>query len=183
MFFGPGIGIMLVYYTHGWIHLSIGRADRWLRWGFVELTVTGLLFLVGLSWGPVGIAVAWTVSFWVLTVPAFWYAGKPIQLGVGPVIAVVWKYVVASVLAGCVSAMLLGGIPLYDAEPDAVGAAVRIALTSTVFLVLYVSAVALLHRGFKPVHRIYRLLLEMLPGTRDSRPSPTPLAGASEIVS
>src|SRR5436309_14282621 len=32
-FFGPGIGIMLLYGTHGWIHVSIGRADRWLRWG------------------------------------------------------------------------------------------------------------------------------------------------------
>ena len=54
-FFGPGIGIMLLYFTHGWIHLSIGRADRWLRWGMVELSVTASLFLVGLTRGPIGI--------------------------------------------------------------------------------------------------------------------------------
>jgi PST family polysaccharide transporter len=74
-FFAPGIGIMLVYGTHGWIHLSIGRADRWFRWGIVEWTVTILLFLVALPWGPQGIAVAWCVSFWTLTLPAMWYAG------------------------------------------------------------------------------------------------------------
>ena len=28
-YFGPGIGIMILYGTHGWIHLSLGRADRW----------------------------------------------------------------------------------------------------------------------------------------------------------
>src|SRR2546427_429803 len=95
-FFGPGIGIMLLNGTHGWIHLSIGRADRWLRWGIVEFTVTGLLFLAGLRWGPAGIAVAWVVSLWALTVPALWYAGRPIRLGIVAIIGAVWKYVLAS---------------------------------------------------------------------------------------
>ena len=30
--FGPGIGVMLLYSTVGWIHLSIGKPGRWLRW-------------------------------------------------------------------------------------------------------------------------------------------------------
>ena len=53
-FFAPGIGIMILYGTHGWIHLSIGRADRWFRWGIVEWTVTILLFIAGSSLGPSG---------------------------------------------------------------------------------------------------------------------------------
>ena len=57
-FFGPGIGIMLLYHTHGWIHLSIGRADRWFRWGIVEFVFTAILFLLGLHWGPDEVAVA-----------------------------------------------------------------------------------------------------------------------------
>ncbi len=80
-FFGPGVGVMLVYYTNGWIHLSIGRADRWLRWGIVEMTVTCLLFLGALPWGAPGVAVAWTLSFCVLTIPALSYAGRPIGFG------------------------------------------------------------------------------------------------------
>src|SRR5207248_3413719 len=67
-FFGPGIGIMMIYSQNGSIHLSIGRADRWFRWIIVEFTVTGLLFLLGLRWGPVGVAAAWTASFWILTI-------------------------------------------------------------------------------------------------------------------
>ena len=53
-YFAPGIGIMIVYGTHGWIHLSIGRADRWFRWGIVEWTVTIGLFIASLHWGPSG---------------------------------------------------------------------------------------------------------------------------------
>ena len=82
VYFGPGIGVMLLYYTHGWIHLSLGHADRWLRWGIVEFAVTVSLFIAALHWGSVGIAFAWTISFWILTFPAFWYAGQPIQLSV-----------------------------------------------------------------------------------------------------
>ena len=81
-FFGPGIGIMLIYGTYGWIHLSIGTTGRWFRWGIVEFAVTALLFLVALPWGPVGIAVGWTASFWILIIPALWYAGRPISFGV-----------------------------------------------------------------------------------------------------
>ena len=87
-FFGPGIGVMLLYNTHGWIHLSIGRPDRWFRWGVIEFLCTAGLFVIALPWGPRGIALAWTVSFFVLMLPAFWYAGKPIGLGVAPVLAV-----------------------------------------------------------------------------------------------
>ena len=39
-YFGPGIGVMVLYNTHSWIHLSIGRPDRWLRWAFLEFGVT-----------------------------------------------------------------------------------------------------------------------------------------------
>ena len=37
--FGPGIGIMLLYSTVGWIHLSIGKPGRWLRWTYLNRLV------------------------------------------------------------------------------------------------------------------------------------------------
>ena len=45
-FFAPGIGAMLIYFAYSWIHLSLGRPDRLLRWGLVEFTVIGLLFVL-----------------------------------------------------------------------------------------------------------------------------------------
>ena len=170
-FFGPGVGIMLLYSTHGWIHLSIGTADRWFRWVFVEFGVTLLLFIVTLHWGPEGIAAAWTASFWILTIPAFWYAGRPIGFGVGPVLAVVWRYIAASLLAGGASALILRGLPGLEAIPGAEGAFFRIVATSALFGVLYLAAVIALYRGFGPIYQVGRLLREMVPSRFLRRPA------------
>jgi glycosyltransferase involved in cell wall biosynthesis len=161
-FFGPGIGVMIIYYIHGWIHLSIGRADRWFRWGLVEVAVTCLFFLVALPWGPVGIAIAWTASFWILTVPAFWYAGRPISLGVKPVLVAVWKYITASLLAGCVCAGVLRSLPFVGGLPGVSGALARIVIVSLLFGMLYLGMVIVLHQGYAPLHQLGALLREML---------------------
>jgi len=171
-FFGPGIGLMILYGTNGWIHLSIGRADRWFRWGFVEFFVTCLLFIVGLHWGPVGMAMAWTASFWILTIPALWYAGKPINLDIASVIGTVWKYILASALAGCSSALILRIGSLLGAGTSAMDAAIRIVKTSVLFVILYLGAIILLYRGCAPLYQVGRLLREMLPLERFRKPSP-----------
>ncbi len=162
-FFGPGVGLMVLYYTHGWIHLSIGRADRWLRWAVVEFIFTVLLFIIALPWGPVGIAVAWTASFWILTIPALWYAGKPIDLRVSNVISAVWRYAVASVVAGLATFLLLGAIPFLAEAPGLRGAILRLAATTVVLTSLYLGAVVLLYGGFAPLYQIAGLVREMIP--------------------
>jgi O-antigen/teichoic acid export membrane protein len=172
MFFGPGVGIMLIYNTHGWLHLSIGTAHRWFRWVVVEFAVTFLLFVLGLHWGPEGIAGAWTLSFWILTIPAFWYAGKPIGFGVAPVIAEVWRYIVAALFAGAASAMTLKGVPLFTGTPGPVGALIRIVTDSLLFGALYLAAVAVLHGGVAPLLQFGGLLLDMLPWRKYSRNAP-----------
>jgi PST family polysaccharide transporter len=162
-FFGPGIGIMLVYGTHGWIHLSIGRAERWFRWGIIELTVTGLLFVLALPWGPAGIATAWTASFWILTVPAFRYAGRPINFGIAPILSAVWKYLLASLLAGVASAEIIGTMPSLLSASDFVGAVRRVVVISLLFGALYLGGVILLYRGFAPLNQVVKLVPVVLP--------------------
>lgn len=162
-FFGPGIGVMLLYSTHGWIHLSIGTANRWLRWVFVEFTVTLLLFVLGLHWGPEGIAVAWALSFWLLAIPAFWYAGKPIDFGIAPMAAVVWKYMIASLIAGCIAAAFIRRTIGFGVAPNEVAAAIRIVVISVGYSTVYLTMVVILHGGSAPLYQFAGLLREMLP--------------------
>lgn len=161
-FFGPGIGVMMVYHSSGWIHLSIGRADRWLRWGVVELAVTCLLFLVGLPWGPTGIAVAWTVSFWLLTIPAMWYAARPIGLRVGPLLSTVWRYVIAALVAGTLTALMVRRIPYLLSATGLSGAMLRIVCVSLLLSGMYLAAVALLHGSFDSIFQVTLILQEMI---------------------
>ena len=168
-FFGPGIGVMLLYNTHGWIHLSIGRPERWFRWGLIEVLCTVGLFLIALPWGPTGIALAWTVSFFVLLIPSLWYAGRPIGLGVGPVLTIIWKFFVASIVAAGTTAWLIHIMPQFEAMPGAVGALARLVSYSLVFATLYLAAVVALHRGLEPIRRAARLLGDLLPRRSERR--------------
>jgi PST family polysaccharide transporter len=167
-FFAPGIGIMVLYGTHGWIHLSIGRADRWFLWGLVEWVVTTLLLLAGLHWGPQGIAAAWCASFWLLTAPAMWYAGKPIGLGAGPVFAAAWRYVLAALLAGLATNLIFSRLLSLPGQPDAAGAALRVAILSMCFGCLYLTGIALLGFGSSPLWRMAALLREIVSGGAQS---------------
>jgi O-antigen/teichoic acid export membrane protein len=161
--FGPGIGIGFLYHTHGWIHLSIGRPERWLRWGLLEFVSTASLFLLGLHWGPSGVALAWTASYFLLMFPGFWYAGKPIGLNMGPIFATIGRFFAASAGAGFGTALIIKALPYFATVSGARGALVRMISVSFVFLGLYIVAVITLHQGVRPLSEAVSLFREFLP--------------------
>jgi PST family polysaccharide transporter len=166
---GPGIGMLLLYDTHGWIHLSLGRPDRWVRWGVVEIALTTTLFLIALPWGPAGIAVAWASSFWILTVPALWYAVQG-RIPIGVLVDAFWRYVLASTVAGALAALLCPLAPWMAAAPSVAVSLGRVATLSVVFVTLYLGAVIVLHRGSAPLAHFAGLIRIML-GPRPARDS------------
>lgn len=170
-YFGPGVGVMLLYGTHGWIHLSIGRADRWLRWGILEFIVTVALFLGGLRWGPAGVACAWTLSFCILLVPSFWYAWKPTNVGFGEVLAVIWRFPLAALIAGFATADALAHIRFLVFQPSAAGAFAHMIVVSITFESLYISAVILLHGGLDPFRKVISIMRDALPTRSSDRAS------------
>jgi len=162
MLFGPGIGVMLLYGTHIWLHLSLGRADRWFQWGLIDLVVTSLFLCIGLRWRAEGIALAWVAAYWVITLPSLWYAGKPIQLGIAPVLAVVWRYLLASLIAGCAAELFVQAVRSLLAMSGSVWPLARVVMVSLVFGTLYVGAVTLLHGSRAPLTQLAGLLREMV---------------------
>lgn len=168
--FGPGFGIMFIYAIHGWIHLSLGRPGRWFRWGIIEFLVTASMFIVGLHWGPVGVATAWSLSLAVLALPSIWYAGRPIKLEIEPVLRIIWKFAAASLLAGPATATLLGGTKFYRPAVDAVQAAERLAAGLLTFAAFYVTAVLVLHRSTAPFREMAVMLHRMLSVRRTTGP-------------
>ena len=168
-FFGPGFGMMFVYGIHSWIHLSLGKPGRWFRWGIIEFAFTGLLFVLALPWGPAAVAMSWSLSLLILTIPALWYAGKPIDLGIAPIVAAVWKPVVASLVAGCATALIVRQFGSWAPASSLIEAAGRFAKTSLLFGILYVFAVTVLHGSFTPLRQVGSLLQEMMPWNRSPK--------------
>lgn len=167
--FAPGIGAMMLYGTHGWIHLAIGRADRWLQWGLIEWSVTILLFLTAMHWGPRGFAVAWCVSFWILLLPAMQFAGAPIEIGAKHVIAIAWRYVAAAFVAGITSYLVVHGFGRLSEMTGAAGAMLRIVVVTLVFSGLYLGAIVALHRGTAPIRRLAGIVRTMVPDVEEEQ--------------
>ena len=175
--FGPGIGVMLLCSTFGWIHLSIGKPGRWFRWTLVQLAFTVSLFLAALPWGPSGVAAAWSISYWALLIPGFWYAGRPIGFGISPLISAIWKYTAAALAAGLITAGMIRGTVFWGTASRTSAALVAIVLISALFITVYLGTVILFYRGLAPLRQVVSLLRELAPPRKDTKPAAEALGG------
>lgn len=156
--FGPGIGLMLIYGTHGWLHLSLGRADRWFRWGLLATIVIISFFIIGAFWGAIGIASAYVISFYVLFIPGMWYAVQPIKLSILAILENVWKYFTSALIAG----LLCRFIIIY-AHWNIKIIVLNILSTTILFLSLYLIFVMLFYRSFQPIIQPLSYLKNFVP--------------------
>jgi O-antigen/teichoic acid export membrane protein len=89
-----------LYNTLGWIYVSSGRTDRMFRWGLASSAAICASFLIGLPFGPTGVAIAYSTTVAALTVPAVLYACRTTPLMPAQVFSTALPPMVASVLAG-----------------------------------------------------------------------------------
>src|SRR5262249_51106185 len=66
--------------SQGWLHLCIGRADRWRNWGAASAVVQVVMVLGGLPFGATGVAVGLRMTSLLLAVPSIGYAVGPIGI-------------------------------------------------------------------------------------------------------
>jgi O-antigen/teichoic acid export membrane protein len=85
--------------SQGWLHLSLGRADRWRNWGIVSAAVQVVAVLAGLPFGPEGVAVAVVVASLLIALPSTIYAGRPIGIGAALVIRAVGPQLIGAIAA------------------------------------------------------------------------------------
>jgi len=160
--FGLSIGVAIIYITHGWLHLSLGTPHRWFRWSVVEFIVTILCFAIGLKFGVVGIAVAFTASFYILIGPALWYAGKTIGLTFSSILSTAWKYFVSALVAGLLSWFLLFSFELSSDIFLPLAIPWRVAISSSIFTVLYLSLVIVTFGSLKPFLLFISMVREII---------------------
>jgi O-antigen/teichoic acid export membrane protein len=131
--------------SQGWIHLSIGRADRWQRWGVVSLCVQVAALLAGLPFGPEGVAAASVIATSLIAVPSIEYAGRPIGIGAAVVIRAVGRQLIGAIItvaAGwCLQMTVLADYP----------GLIRILLSGAFCTCLYLAIVVGLFRLAEPV--------------------------------
>jgi hypothetical protein len=102
-------------------------------------------------------------------IPGFWFAGRPIEFGVGSLIAAVWRYAAAALVAGIATAAILRGTPFSGTPSDASAALWAIIIISTLLVTLYLGMVIIFHRGLAPLRQLASLLRELAPLRKDIR--------------
>lgn len=148
---GLSAGMNILYSTNGWIHVSLGRSDRWMRWGLFSTSVMVAGFGIGSLRGSAGIAAAYTAITILLTFPAIAYAGKPIGLRLTEVIAPLWKSILSAALAGLLLRYLK---PIFLSSLSAF-AGLTVAISA--YAIAYLGLMIILYGGNKPIKDLFSL--------------------------
>ena len=88
-----------IMWTTEWIFQATGHAGRQAVWALISRPILVASFFVGLPFGPVGVATAYTVTNFLLLVPEFWFALRTSVLTAADVLAAVTRPVVLSLAA------------------------------------------------------------------------------------
>ena len=156
--FGPAIGIVILYTTHGWLHLSLGTPERWFRWGIISFVVTVLFFIIGLPFGAKVVSIAYSISFYILIGPALWYAGKPIHLKLSSVLSRLWKYYIAALASGTFCWFILTVHSFTSNVFLKFNILIRILVSVLLCLAIYLIIIITLYRSFRPIAEFTSLL-------------------------
>jgi PST family polysaccharide transporter len=143
--------------SQGWLHLSTGRADRWMNWGIITTIVQVVAIIVGLPFGAKGVSIAFVVSGCLIAFPSISYAGRTVGIGLREVIQAVGRQLFGALITVGIGwwlrARYLENLPsLY-----------RFALLGALCVAIYLVIVVLFFRVTDPLRIGVRLVLEHLP--------------------
>ncbi|MDA0974418.1 MAG: lipopolysaccharide biosynthesis protein [Phycisphaerales bacterium] len=142
-----------------WIYVPLGRTDRLFRWQCLQAVVTVAALAIGLRWGAIGVAVAFSTSLFLLRVPAIAYCLHGTFVRWSDVLGSVWRPVVAVAVAGAAAAVVAERLPLP--EIPIVGLVARGGLLGIAYVIVWV----LLPGGVRRGREILGAARHLLPGS------------------
>ncbi|MCK4787550.1 MAG: lipopolysaccharide biosynthesis protein [Desulfobacteraceae bacterium] len=137
--------------TFGWLFVSTGHANRMLRWGLVACPAIVASFFVGLPYGPVGVATAYTVCVWLLAFPGLWYACKATPVDLRAVVGSLWRTAFATIVVGVALVLFKMAQPALAA--DVLGLVVGFIGT----VIIFISVLCALARSLAPIREVVSL--------------------------
>jgi len=96
-----------------WVFVSLGDVRRQFRWMLFSAVVILTAFCIGLRWGVIGVASAFSVCQCALVFPAVAYCFRRTPLRGRDLAAVLWRPAVCAAVAGLASSVLLGTGSIY----------------------------------------------------------------------
>jgi polysaccharide transporter, PST family len=139
---GPG---QVVSNTCGWLHVAVGRPERWRHWGMLNCVFTLIALLCGLPFGAIGVAASYAVLVYITMPPSILYAGRPLGIRTKDVLVTIGPQVT------CALATAVFGFVLRQTLFESVSMLVRLVLLSFACSAFYLTAIVLGFRMTKPL--------------------------------
>lgn len=146
-------------FATGWVYISLGQANRQLRWVLFTSPITVLIFFISVHWGVLAVATAFSFSLPIIQLLSFIYCyrGTPLRLrDLGITLA---RPAVASITAAVV---LLG---VHQVFPTSLNALIGLLVDGMLYSAFYLSVWMVLPNG-------RQTLLEMFQLTKEFRRKP-----------
>jgi len=138
--------------TLGWLHVAAGRSDRWTRWGLFSAVCQLVALVVGLPFGATGVAIAYTIVMFGLSIPAIVYAGRPLGIGAKDVLQAVGPQTAAGLVAVALG-FVVQEVVFVDFSPLA-----RVFLSAQICSVIYLVVVVGIFKVTGPLRLAFSLL-------------------------
>jgi O-antigen/teichoic acid export membrane protein len=143
--------------SQGWLHLSTGRPDRWMKWGIITTIVQVVAIIVGLPFGARGVAIGFVTSGCVIAFPSILYAGRPCGIRLGEIVRSVGRQLAGAVITAGIAWWLRVQVL------EGVSSLYRIIALTLVGVAIYLGIVVVLFRLTEPLRLGLRLVWEYLP--------------------
>ena len=108
--FGFAALIQPILSTTGWLYVSLGRADRMLRWAVFECSAMVVSFFIGLPYGAKGVALSYTLCNFAICIPSLWYASRQTPVMLRDMCVSLSRPLLATLVAGVVLALSKGAL-------------------------------------------------------------------------
>jgi len=158
---GPAIGLVVIYDTNIWLHLSLGRPDRLLRWSISVLFLSVLSFFIGTIFGPIGVAIAYSTLFYVLLLPALYYAGRPLKIKASYFLSILWKYWFSAFSAGAICWTFLHILKPTSLALTGLAPLAKTICGASLYLIIYSCFIIILFKGPKPFSLVFSTIKEI----------------------
>jgi len=90
-----------------WVYISLGLTKRQLHWHIIQAPVTIVAIILGLQWGPIGVATSYSISQLLLRFPATLFALRGTPVKFYDVWISIWRPALASISAAVLVAVLM----------------------------------------------------------------------------
>lgn len=146
----------------GLVLLSLGRSQRYLAWGVINAIAVSVAFLIGVQWGPIGVAAAYAISNYLILYPSLVFAFKETPLHPLDFFTTIAKPLAATAVAALASMFVSTGLLEHGPTSSLIAGALA-------FTVVFGVCFLLLPGGLREVRDYAGLASSILKSKRGSK--------------